>query len=182
MGQKRKGTGREGPVARLGPCVRVVGQCSRPGWMGLGSELNPSRCMRHRVVCAPCLVCCSLTPICWWALSQRAILVGKGLRDQQVQCQPTPPCPLTASLCAPSVPPRTATPPAPRAVCATASPLLPGHFFLIPNTDLPWHNLRPSPLVLLLLPVRRGDPQGGVCRGASMLFVLFSFQISAMQS
>lgn len=40
--------------------------------------------------------------------------------------------------------------------CLTA--LLEKQSFLIPNRNLPWHNLRPSPLILLLLPGRRDQP------------------------
>ena len=52
--------------------------------------------------------------------------------------------------------------------CLTA--LAEKKWFLTPNLKLPWHNLRPFPLILLLLPRRRGWPtpehnlHSGSCR------------------
>ena len=51
------------------------------------------------------------------------------------------------------------TPPPPWAACASASPLFQKKkFLLIFNLNLPWCNLRPLPLNLLLFLGRRGQP------------------------
>jgi len=70
---------------------------------------------------------------------------------------PPPPCPLTTSCSATSqTPAGTVTPPPPWASCATASLLSEKKLFLISNLNLLWHNMKPSPLILLALHGSRG--------------------------
>jgi len=80
---------------------------------------------------------------------------------------PTPAHPHHAHWLCPSVPhlhssgttPGMMTPPSPWAACATASPLfLRRNYFLIPDLNIPWSNLRPFLLILSLLPGIRGWP------------------------
>ena len=82
------------------------------------------------------------------------------LRSSSTAISPTPPCPLTTSLSA-TTPhfsnnsgDRDFTTPlrSPYQCLTTHSE---NNFFLLSNLNLPWHNLRPSPLVLSLLPGSR---------------------------
>ena len=91
----------------------------------------------------------------------RIITVGKDLWDHLIQAQSVPtntghyPCPSVPHFHGSWALSGTVTPPPPWAGCATASPLFLGKFFLISNLNFPRHSLRPSSLILSLLPGRR---------------------------
>ena len=55
-------------------------------------------------------------------------------------------------------PPGTVTPPLPGQLCHCLTALWEKELFLTANLNLPWHNVRPSPLVLRLFPGSRGRP------------------------
>jgi len=74
---------------------------------------------------------------------------------QPITTMTTKPCHLMPHLHISGTPPWTVTPPPPQAACFSASPLSERNFVLIPNLNPPWHNWRPLPLVLLLLPGKR---------------------------
>ena len=87
--------------------------------------------------------------------------VRKALSNHKVQPQPTPTCPLPMSLSVTSLwfwnTSRDGdSPTSPCSLCITA--LLGKKMFLISNLNLHWHNLRPSSLVLSLLPGSREAP------------------------
>ena len=90
----------------------------------------------------------------------RIITVGKDLHNPQVQHQPIPPCPPPTSLSARSPQlwntPRDGDLPLRGQLCHCITTLLEKGFSRIPNLTLPWHNMRPSPLILLLSPRSRG--------------------------
>jgi len=95
--------------------------------------------------------------------NDRVILVGKELQDPRVQPQPTPLCPLLTSLSATS--PQLlntsrdsdcTTSVGSPCHCITALPKK--KHFLIFNLNIPWQNIRPFPLGLLLSPGRSVQP------------------------
>ena len=93
-------------------------------------------------------------------LEHRIIQVGKDLSDPQAQPQPTPTMPTSLSATSPRLwdTSRTVTPPLPGQLCHCLTALWQKELFLTANLNLPWHNVRPSPLVLRLFPGSRGRP------------------------
>ena len=102
--------------------------------------------------------------LCTWSQNHRIIKVGKDHEDYPVQPSTYPQyCPITTRLrTTPTLSLNTSRDADPTTSlgslfqCITTPPEK--KFFLISNLTLSWHNLRPSPLILLLSPRRRGQP------------------------